>query len=50
MEECSLAVKVMILLNFSHPLTAAQPERVEALARQRVVRVIGTRGGLWGEP
>ena len=30
----------MILLNFAHPLTPAQLERVEALAGQKVERVI----------
>ncbi len=33
----------MILVNFSHPLTAAQLERVEALAERKVERVIEVR-------
>ncbi len=43
MEECSLAVKVMILVNFSHPLTPAHLERVEALTGKKVERVVEAR-------
>jgi hypothetical protein len=43
MEECSLAVKIMILVNFSHPLTPTQPEAVATMTGQKIDRVIEAR-------